>query len=124
MLAALTDAGRTPVSLSTKSWWAPRRIAGRADVRIYRSAGNRFERWLLEHLPSRVRLDGVVLHSRLLDEDTVARLRRRFGSVVSWAIPDVATGRRLVAWGVSGLIVDDPEVLVGLQGVRARSGGD
>lgn len=117
VLAALGD--RRPVTISTKSWWALRSVAGRDGVRVIRSAGNKLELFLLQRLPSRVPLDGVVIHSRLLDPDLVTQLRDRFGSVSSWSIPDVETGNRLAGWGVDGLIVDEPSVMAGLQTLRS-----
>ena len=120
VLAAIGD--RRPLTVSTKSWWALRAVTGLDGVRAIRSAGNRFELFLLRRLRSRVPLDGVVIHSRLLDEDLVTELRRRFGSVFSWWIPDVETGTRLADWGVDGLIVDEEAVMAGLQSLRSEPG--
>lgn len=107
-------AERRPITLSTKAWWILRDLANRPGVRAIRSAGNRFELLLMRFLPSRVELDGVVVHSRLLTSGLVDDLRRRHGPVFTWAVDDVASAQRLVALGVTGLIIDDPSVLEAL----------
>ena len=102
------------VTLSSKSWWILRRLSGRSDVRTIRSVGNRFELLLLRFLPSRVAFDGVVVHRRLLTASLVTELRHRWGLVFSWSIGDERVARRLVSWGVDGLIIDKLEILVAL----------
>ncbi len=106
---------RPSVTVSTKAWWALSGVQGRDGVRLVRSVSNRWELLLARFLPSRQKIDGVVAHSRLLDGRLVSALKRQYGSVFSWSIPDVATGQRLAEWGVDGLIVDEPEVLAGLR---------
>lgn len=97
---------RAPVTVSSKAWWQLRRFRRRSGVRTMRSAGNRTELALLRWLPSRVRPDGSVVHSRLLDQASMAWLRRR-GPVFTWYVPDVGTRDRLLALNVDGLILDD-----------------
>lgn len=98
------------VTMSGKAWWVLARAARLRDVRVVRSAGNRAELLLLR-LPSRVALDGVALHRRLVTAPLVAELRARHGQVFCWAVTDAATARRLVGWGVDGLILDDPALM-------------
>jgi glycerophosphoryl diester phosphodiesterase len=109
--AALGD--RRPVTVSTKAWWVLRPLRG-SGVRRVRSAGNRFELLLLLWLPFGRRVDGVGVHQRLLTERVVRRLRRRVDVVFAWAVDDDVTARRLVAWGVTGLILDDEGLLARL----------
>lgn len=97
-----------PITLSTKAWWLLGRPVRGLDVRTVRSAGNRAELFLLRRVPSRVAVDGVALHRRLATAPLVAELKRRHGLVFCWSVPDEATARRLLAWGVDGLILDDP----------------
>jgi glycerophosphoryl diester phosphodiesterase len=106
------------VTLSGKAWWVLARGRGRPRVRIVRSAGNRFEALLLRRLPSRVDLDGVALHERLLDADQVARLSGRFGPVFTWGVHDEQRARQLVEWGVDGLILDDPDLMEAVRRIR------
>ena len=110
-LAVAAAGARQRLTVSSKAWWALGRMADREDVRVIRSVSNKAELSALRFLPSRVEVDGVVAHSRLLEKGLVSTLRERYRTLFSWSIPDVATGRRLAAWGVDGLIVDDPEVL-------------
>lgn len=115
---------RDRLTVSTKAWWMLAPVDDRPGVRAIRSVSNRFELFLLRFLPSRVELDGVVLHSRLLEGRLVSDLKRRYGSVFSWSIPDVATGQRLAEWGVDGLIIDEPDVLSGLRHLSKRGSTD
>ena len=106
-----TTAARDRVTVSSKAWWMLAPVTGREDVRVIRSVSNRLELAALRFFPSRVEVDGVVAHSRLLDKGLVTALKGRYGLLFSWSIPDAALGRRLAAWGVNGLIIDDPEVM-------------
>lgn len=109
---ALAAAGpRRRVTVSSKAWWMLGPVAERDDVRVIRSVSNALELALLRFLPSRVNVDGVVAHATLLEKGLVGDLKQRYGTLFSWSIPDAATGQRLAAWGVDGLIVDDPEVV-------------
>jgi len=111
-IRALDAAGRRDrVTVSSKAWWMLGSAAQRDGVRVIRSVSNAFELALLRFLPSRVEIDGVVAHATLLEKGLVGDLKQRYGTLFSWSIPDAATGQRLAAWGVDGLIVDDPEVV-------------
>lgn len=105
---------RPSLTLSTKAWWLFGRSAGPLPARLLRSAGNRFELVLLRHLPSRVALDGVVLHRRLLTADLVDELKGRHGLVFAWSVTDEGAARQLIGWGVDGLIIDDPSLMQAL----------
>ena len=105
-------ADRDQLTVSTKAWWLLLPFRALPQARSLRSAGNRFELWLLRR--RRLPGHGVVVHSRLLDAELVAELRARNGQVFTWAITDSTEASTLVAWGVDGLIVDDPGVLDGL----------
>jgi hypothetical protein len=108
------------LTISTKSWWILSRIPAHRrmlqgpcppPVRVIRSAGNRLELVLLRFWPSSVGLDGVAVHRRLLNRARVERLRGRHRRVFCWSVPDLVTARRLLHWGVDGLIVDDRDLL-------------
>ncbi len=103
-----------PVTVSSKSWWVLHRFADRPATRVIRSAGNRFELLLLRWLPSRVRLDGVVVHERLLDGPTLSALSARFGAVYTWAIADRARAEELREGGIAGVILDDLDLILEL----------
>ncbi len=101
---------RRPLTVSTKGWWLLKPFSALDDVRVVRSAGNRFERWLLTTVPSRQSLDAVVLHRRLLSADLVERFHQRGWKVYSWSVPNVEAARRLRRWGVDGVILDDLDI--------------
>lgn len=103
--------GSRRLTVSSKAWWALASVAHDEDIRVIRSVSNRWELFLLRRLPSRIDIDGVVARSDLLDGRLVRELKQRYDLVFSWSIPDVAIGSQLTAWGVDGLIIDDPEVL-------------
>lgn len=125
VVAVAEAAGIADVTLSSKSWW----VLGRAAAvpgprpRLVRSVGNRAELALLRWLPSAVPLDGVVVHRRLLTAGLVADLRRRFGRVYTWSVPDRPTADRLAAWGVDGLIIDDTTLVAALAVTEIDGGG-
>lgn len=100
-----------PLTVSSKAWWVLHRFAGRARTRIIRSAGNRFELFVLRRVPSRVRIDGVVVHERLLDRRTLSALQERFGQVFTWAVADRARAEALRDGGISGVILDDLDLI-------------
>src|SRR5512133_3701283 len=56
------------------------------------------------------RLDGVSIHRKLLDAPTVNDLRRRADVVMTWPVQTREQVRRLVGWGVQGLITEVPEL--------------
>jgi Glycerophosphoryl diester phosphodiesterase family len=97
--------GRRPLTISTKAWWLLPAWAGLDAVRTLRSAGNRLELAMVWLLPPG-RVDGVVVHHRLLTDAVLTRLKRR-GLVFTWAVDDVASIERLARFGVDGVILDD-----------------
>lgn len=116
-----SKAFRGPVTVSSKAWWMLGSVDDREGVRVVRSVSNALELGLLRFVPSRVKIDGVVARSDLLRKALVGDLKERYGTVFSWSIPDATTGQRLAAWGVDGLIVDDPEVLEQLRRLFQRA---
>ncbi|MFT7598034.1 MAG: glycerophosphoryl diester phosphodiesterase [Acidimicrobiales bacterium] len=119
---------RQEVTVSSKSWWLLDPFVDQPGVRVFRSVGNRFELALLLSVPSRVRLDGVVAHHRLLSDRVVRQLLRR-GQVFTWAVGDIASIERLARLGVQGVILDDlaliaPGRSVAAAADKARAGQD
>jgi hypothetical protein len=106
---------RYDLTVSSRSWWILAAASGLPDVRVMRSAGNRFQRWLLTQRWVRRATTrhgvgaghGVVLHERLADAATVARIRRHWSHVVAWAVTDLDRVRELDLIGVTGVIADD-----------------
>lgn len=114
--AEVTDTVR-PLTVSSKSWFLLGPFVRRRDggVRVFRSAGNRLELWLARRVPSRVRLDGLVVHERLVDRPLVAELGAGGRQVIAWGVTGELRADELLAWGVAGLILDDADLLVRLR---------
>jgi glycerophosphoryl diester phosphodiesterase len=103
------------IFVSARHWPTADRATGAPAVTVLHSVGNpRGLRRLLARYPQRS-LDGVSIHRRLLDRDTVARLRKRATRVWTWPVDDPADARALIGWGVEGLISDSPERLADLR---------
>lgn len=92
-------------------------FAGLPGVAIVRSVGNR--RQLRALASSSVQLDGISIHERLLDRETVRDLRRRAAFVMSWPVTTLERARELAAWGVDGLITEDFDLMRALGKVAA-----
>jgi glycerophosphoryl diester phosphodiesterase len=87
-------------------------FAARGEVRRFRSVGSRRQlRRLLSRLDP-LKLDGVSVHERLLDERVVAALRERAATVITWPVNTAARAGELALLGVHGLISDEPGLLV------------
>ena len=71
-----------------------------------RSVGSRWQRWLAGRLRYAAH-DGVVIHERLVDAESLERLHRRTATVISWGVTDAGRAAELRRLGISGLIVDD-----------------
>ncbi len=104
---ALEVVGQRPaITVSSKCWWLLGRLTGVPRVRTLRSAGNRFEMFLLLRLPTRSKVDGAVVHRRLLDDRVIEQLRSR-GLVFTWGVEDADTIDWLRGRQVDGVILDD-----------------
>ena len=111
------------VTVSTRAWWLLAAFAPDVRVRTLRSAGSRWQVWLLRRLRPPRWLDGVVVHERLLTAALVAELNARVGQVFTWAVEDRARADELAAWGVRGLILDDLDLVAELDGAWTAGGG-
>lgn len=107
-LAVVGD--RRPLTVSTRSWWALGLARKQPDIRTMRSVGNRWQRWLVGRLRYSVH-DGVVIHERLVDAGALERLHRRTPTVISWGVTDGDRADELRNMGISGLIVDDLDLI-------------
>jgi glycerophosphoryl diester phosphodiesterase len=105
---------RRPLTLSCRSWWALRPAERLEGVRTLRSVGSPWQRWLVARIPVGA-VDGVVMHERLADPHHVAALKRRYSTVVVWAIEDVERAVSVVESGVDGIIADDLLLLAELK---------
>jgi hypothetical protein len=67
------------------------------------------------------RFDAVSIHERLLDRETVRLLGRYADVVMTWPVRTAEQARRLLAWGVRGLITDAPEEILPAIGAAATT---
>jgi glycerophosphoryl diester phosphodiesterase len=96
-----------------RHWPTVDHVAELPFVRAVLSARNRLElRRLLARLGSGPAVHGVSVHLSLLDRDVVARLHDRVEVVMTWPVNDAPALDRALAFGVSGIISDEPAVLV------------
>jgi glycerophosphoryl diester phosphodiesterase len=116
---------RRPLTLSCRSWWALQPAERLAGVRTLRSVGSARQRWLVQRLPVGA-CDGVVMHERLADPRSVAALRRRYATVVVWAIEDLDRAQAVIVAGVDGIIADDLALLAAIRNSlnRGPTGAD
>ena len=112
---------RRPITVSCRSWWALRSVRRLADVRTFRSVGNRWQLWLVQRVRFADACDGIVMHERFASHEVLSGLRRLTPNIVVWAIDDVERALALRDLGVRGVIVDDLGVLAEL---RVRAGHD
>lgn len=109
VLAEVGD--RRPLTASTRMWWTlgPMRRAGR--IRTFRSVGSRWQLWLVRRFGVGATGDGIVMHERFADAETVAALRRVASDLVVWAVVDLDRALELAETGVTGLILDDVDLI-------------
>jgi glycerophosphoryl diester phosphodiesterase len=107
--AALPDT--RPVTVCARTWSLLTPFLPLDHVRTIHSVGStRQLRALLRRRDARM-LDGVSIHERLLDRETVAELRRRAHTIVTWPVNGLERARDLLELGVDGLITDDPHTV-------------
>jgi glycerophosphoryl diester phosphodiesterase len=93
---------RGRVTVCSQDWRLLEPLAAHPDIRAIHSVGNARQLARLRRRPGS--LSGVSIHERLLDAAVVEELRRRAALVLSWPVESVAQARRLMGWGVHGLI--------------------
>ena len=107
---------RPALTYSSRRWWVLGWVRRHTSARTMKSVGNRFERWLV----TRTRfgagdVHGIVVHERLLHGDWLARLQAAAPTVIAWGVDDRARADALARAGVSGLILDDLELIRSLR---------
>jgi hypothetical protein len=101
-----------PVAVCARSRRLLEPFAGREHVRRFQSVGSRRQLRAFLADPGALRLDGVSIHERLLDECVVADLRRLVSTVLSWPVNSLERAHELARLGVQGLISDRPAALL------------
>jgi glycerophosphoryl diester phosphodiesterase len=105
--------GTRRFAISARSWPLLEVFDG-LPVRRLHSVGNGHQLRRLLRSFAGAGLDGVSIHSRLLDSATVEELRRVAGVVMTWPVNDPRHAAELLRLGVDGLISDRPGELAAL----------
>jgi glycerophosphoryl diester phosphodiesterase len=105
-----------PVIVCARAWKLLDLLPAAPGLRRVHSVGDRRQLDRLRRRFAGRRLDGISIHRRLLDEETVRDLRDRAELVMSWPVESVEHARQLVRWGVHGLIAERPELLAAALG--------
>ena len=112
--AALHDRPRKSTVCCSQNWVLLEEMRNLDGVHVVHSIGNRRQLHALRRQAATRPLDGVSIHLRLLGPRRVRELRRLAGLVMSWPVRTLAEVRRLLSWGVDGLITEHFEVLAPL----------
>lgn len=98
--------GERPLTVCARWWKLLEPFAG-TPVRCVHSVGSgRQLREVLRRHAGR-RLEGVSLHERLVDRETIVALREIADVVMTWPVNTPERARTLLRLGVDGLITDD-----------------
>jgi hypothetical protein len=97
-----------PVTVCARSQRLMEPFRERPEVRCFHSVGSRRQLRRLLGRPENVRLDGVSVHARLLDEHVVSALLIRADTILTWPVDTAVRAAELARLGVHGLISNDP----------------
>jgi hypothetical protein len=98
--------GRRRFTVCARNWPLLEPFAG-TPVRRIHSIGSARQLHALLRRFSGSRLDGVSIHERLLDRDSVTTLRAVAETIMTWPVNRPERARELLQLGVDGLITDD-----------------
>jgi hypothetical protein len=98
-----------PVMLCARAWPLLDLVPAAPGLRRIHSVGTRRQLEALRRRFADRRLEGISIHRRLLDAETVRDLRARAAVVMSWPVHTVDQARLLLGWGVQGLISEQPD---------------
>ena len=105
-----------PFTVSSQQWRQLAALEGQPGARIVYSVGSEAMLRALPAAIARRRVDGIAINRALLDGERAARLLALAPLVLAWTVNDEAELQRLLAWGVSGVIVDDLALLRAIHG--------
>jgi len=103
------------VTVCSRSWRLLEPFADVAGVAVVHSVGSRRQLRALRRRFSGASLDGVSIHERLLDLETVRELRGLARVVLTWPVKTIGRARELAAWGVDGMISEELELAAALR---------
>lgn len=104
--------GERDFTVCARSWRVLETFAG-PPVRRVHSVGSARQLRRLHARFTGERLDGVSIHERLLDRDSIVSLRAIADVIMTWPVNVPERARELLRLGVDGLITDD---VAGLRG--------
>ncbi len=110
-----TAGDRRPMTASTRSWWTLRAFRRQSGIRTLRSVGSRWQLWAVQRLRFAGPADGIVMHERFATPGVVERLLALTPLVVTWAVDDLDRALELAAMGVTGLIMDDLDLIAAVR---------
>jgi glycerophosphoryl diester phosphodiesterase len=94
-------------------WWRLLEpFAGTPVRRIHSVGSTRQLREVLQRFAGQ-RLEGIAIHERLVDRETMASVRKIADLVMAWPVNEPERARALLRLGVGGLITDDATALSG-----------
>jgi glycerophosphoryl diester phosphodiesterase len=97
-------------TVSARWWRLLEPFAGTPVGRVYSIGSARQVRFALRRFANET-LEGVSIHERLADKETIVALREIAEVVMAWPVNEAARARSLLRLGVDGLITDDAEAL-------------
>jgi hypothetical protein len=98
--------GRRRFTVCARRWSLLDAFAGHPVRRVHSVGNARQLRRLLSRFAG-ARLDGVSIHERLLDTESISSLRAIAEVVMTWPVNQPERARELLRLGVDGLITDD-----------------
>jgi glycerophosphoryl diester phosphodiesterase len=114
----------SPVAVCSQHWAHVDSFAGHPGITPLHSVGKAHRlQPLFAHLESHKggAPAAISIHQRLLDPDTVRRLKDFAAHIMTWPINDMPRARELTALGVDGVITDNIEVVRQLVAERSTS---
>lgn len=121
---AVAERGRdVTVAVCSRNWALLEPFNGRPEVTVVHSVGSlaelrRVAGWLTGHGQH-----AVSVHQRLLTPEVIRVLKERARAVLTWPVNSEGPARRLLAWGVDGIISDDLDLLRRAVSCREAGGG-
>jgi glycerophosphoryl diester phosphodiesterase len=98
--------GKRDLTVCARNWRVLEPFAG-YPVRCVHSVGSARQLRRLQSRFAGERLDGISIHERLLDRDSVVSLRAIADVIMTWPVNVPERARELLRLGVDGLITDD-----------------
>ncbi len=112
LVRALQDSGRpAPYMVSSQSWDLLEHFRDMPEVKVAHSVGGPLQlrrvwkqlTWHDRHI--------ISIHFKLLDAQTVARLKERTSGVITWPINSRERLEKVISWGVDGFTSDSIELI-------------